>query len=310
MEELSLSSHKQARGIEQIGKAIAQMETATQTTSATSEQSAATAEELTAPSESLKEVVAIPMALVSQGEVLSETSRSSLVCPPVATDGRTGNSGSGPLPSTAIVAQGGTSVTRTSEFAPPPQGVDFARLISGIRAGDASVTEEFCQTLRPGLLWMVRRALGPQGADDIVCDVLRTATRSIQIGPMQDADSVLALVRAITRDQIRTSISSRLAPREYESEPHQANGNADRGPSLDDVVRTGESDALIQRELSRLPSRHREILVRFYLIGETAEEICRGMGLTLAEFRLTKGRAQAKFRQLVRQAAAGKEPTC
>jgi methyl-accepting chemotaxis protein/methyl-accepting chemotaxis protein-1 (serine sensor receptor) len=57
VDEIHLGSQEQARGIEQIGQAIARMEQATQTTAASAEQSAAAAGELTAQSETLQDLV-------------------------------------------------------------------------------------------------------------------------------------------------------------------------------------------------------------------------------------------------------------
>ncbi|HEX8984886.1 MAG TPA: methyl-accepting chemotaxis protein [Bryobacteraceae bacterium] len=57
VEEVNLGSREQARGIEQIGKAIAQMEQVTQTTAANAEQSAAAAEELNAQSAAMEQIV-------------------------------------------------------------------------------------------------------------------------------------------------------------------------------------------------------------------------------------------------------------
>jgi methyl-accepting chemotaxis protein/methyl-accepting chemotaxis protein-1 (serine sensor receptor) len=57
VDEVHLGSQEQARGLEQIGQAIARMEQATQTTAASAEQSAAAAGELTAQSETLQDLV-------------------------------------------------------------------------------------------------------------------------------------------------------------------------------------------------------------------------------------------------------------
>jgi methyl-accepting chemotaxis protein len=57
VDEVNLGSEEQARGIEQIGKAITQMEQVTQKTAANAEESASAAEELNAQSETLKEIV-------------------------------------------------------------------------------------------------------------------------------------------------------------------------------------------------------------------------------------------------------------
>jgi methyl-accepting chemotaxis protein/methyl-accepting chemotaxis protein-1 (serine sensor receptor) len=65
---VNLGSQEQARGIEQIGKAISQMEQVTQKTAANAEESASAAEELSAQSESLKDIVACLSAMVGGGE--------------------------------------------------------------------------------------------------------------------------------------------------------------------------------------------------------------------------------------------------
>jgi methyl-accepting chemotaxis protein/methyl-accepting chemotaxis protein-1 (serine sensor receptor) len=56
VDEVNVGSQEQARGLEQIGKAITQMEQSGQTTAATAEESAAAAEELTAQSATLTDI--------------------------------------------------------------------------------------------------------------------------------------------------------------------------------------------------------------------------------------------------------------
>ncbi|MBL8230757.1 MAG: MCP four helix bundle domain-containing protein [Bryobacterales bacterium] len=57
VDEVNLSSQEQARGIDQIGKAITQMEQVTQKTAASAEESASAAEQLNAQSETLRDIV-------------------------------------------------------------------------------------------------------------------------------------------------------------------------------------------------------------------------------------------------------------
>ncbi len=68
VDEVNLGSQEQARGIEQIGKAITQMEQVTQKTAASAEESASAAEELNAQSETLEEIVERLTAMVGGGE--------------------------------------------------------------------------------------------------------------------------------------------------------------------------------------------------------------------------------------------------
>jgi methyl-accepting chemotaxis protein len=67
VDEVSLGSQEQTHGIEQISKAILQMEQVTQTTAASAEEGASAAEELTAQSESLKDIVRQLTEMVGSG---------------------------------------------------------------------------------------------------------------------------------------------------------------------------------------------------------------------------------------------------
>ena len=69
VDEVNLGSQEQARGIEQIGRAVTQMEQVTQNTAANAEESASAAEELNAQSETLRDIVERLTAMV--GGVMS-----------------------------------------------------------------------------------------------------------------------------------------------------------------------------------------------------------------------------------------------
>jgi methyl-accepting chemotaxis protein/methyl-accepting chemotaxis protein-1 (serine sensor receptor) len=75
VDEVNVGSEEQSRGIEQIGKAVAQMEQITQTTAASAEESAAAAEELTAQSQGLKDVVGRLEAMVGSGDSKKSSNR-------------------------------------------------------------------------------------------------------------------------------------------------------------------------------------------------------------------------------------------
>ncbi len=68
VDEVNLGSQEQARGIEQISKAVAQMDQVTQTTAASAEESASASEELSAQAEALKGIVVGLQALVGRAD--------------------------------------------------------------------------------------------------------------------------------------------------------------------------------------------------------------------------------------------------
>ena len=66
VEGVNTGSQKQSRGIEQIGKAVSQLDRVTQSTAATAEESASAAEQLTAQSQAVKATVQVLTAMVSK----------------------------------------------------------------------------------------------------------------------------------------------------------------------------------------------------------------------------------------------------
>lgn len=64
-------------------------------------------------------------------------------------------------------------------------------------------------------------------------------------------------------------------------------------PEPESVIR--HKPVAVERALSALSERDREILVRVYLKEQTPEQICREMALSETQFRLLKSRARAKF---------------
>lgn len=75
VDEVNLGSQEQAQGIEQVSKAITQMEQVTQKTAASAEESASAAEELTAQSETLKDVVQMLSAMVGGSGIPAKAAR-------------------------------------------------------------------------------------------------------------------------------------------------------------------------------------------------------------------------------------------
>ena len=75
VDEVEASSKEQAQGIQQISKAVAQMDQVTQKTAANAEESAAASEELNAQSQALMAVVEQLQALVGGGSEHSARSR-------------------------------------------------------------------------------------------------------------------------------------------------------------------------------------------------------------------------------------------
>jgi methyl-accepting chemotaxis protein/methyl-accepting chemotaxis protein-1 (serine sensor receptor) len=75
VDEINLGSVEQSRGIDQINRAIIQMEQVTQSNAANAEESAAAAEELNAQAEAMKDVVESLQDMVNGGSAISHVAR-------------------------------------------------------------------------------------------------------------------------------------------------------------------------------------------------------------------------------------------
>jgi methyl-accepting chemotaxis protein len=74
VDEMSVGSQEQTRGIAEVAKALAQMQQVTQQTAANAEEGAAAAEELTAQSQSLKDVVGRLTTMVGSDSAADDSS--------------------------------------------------------------------------------------------------------------------------------------------------------------------------------------------------------------------------------------------
>jgi DNA-directed RNA polymerase specialized sigma24 family protein len=81
----------------------------------------------------------------------------------------------------------------------------------------------------------------------------------------------------------------------------------DRQPDPERRAMERQNVDLAMRVLTSLPWRDREVLMRFYLKEQSPRQICRDMGLTQTQFRLTKSRAKARFTELARARFALRE---
>jgi methyl-accepting chemotaxis protein/methyl-accepting chemotaxis protein-1 (serine sensor receptor) len=127
VDEVSLSSEEQSKGMEQIGKAIVQMEQVTQTTAANAEEGAAAAQQLNAQSETMKDVIMRLFAMINDGAAadIRTTPRMvrSMARPPAGAASRLAKAPSQPA-SSAVQRMRQPQPARESKMSVPDMG-DF-----------------------------------------------------------------------------------------------------------------------------------------------------------------------------------------
>ena len=177
----------------------------------------------------------------------------------------------------------------------------WARLVDCIRAGDPAGMEQLYAVFVKGVRFFLWRQLGPQDLDDKVHDVFLIITQSIQRGELRDPDRLMGYVRTVVRRQVAAHIDSAVHARRNQQSIDPAMTLSDHQPDPERRVIEQENQDVALRMLGGLPPRDREVLVRFYLQEQTAEEICRDLNLTETQFRLIKSRAKARYGELGRR---------
>ena len=179
-----------------------------------------------------------------------------------------------------------------------PREPSWSRLVDRIRAGDPAGMEQLYTVFVKGVRFFLWRQLGPQDLDDKVHDVFLIITQSIQRGELREPERLMGYVRTVVRRQVAAHIDSAVHARRNQQSIDPSMTLSDHRPDPERRVIEREGQDVALRMLNGLPKRDREVLVRFYLREQKAEEICRDLNLTETQFRLIKSRAKARYGEL------------
>ncbi len=182
-----------------------------------------------------------------------------------------------------------------------PQAPSWSGLVDRVRAGDPSGLEQLYAVFVKGVRFFLWRQFGPQDLDDKVHDVFLIITQSIQRGELREPERLMGYVRTVVRRQVAAHIDSAVAARRTQQSIDPAMTLSDHQPDPERRVLDKENQDVAMRMLGALPKRDREVLIRFYLQEQPAEEICRDLNLTHTQFRLIKSRAKARYGELGRR---------
>jgi len=146
-----------------------------------------------------------------------------------------------------------------------------AELAARIHNNDPSGREDLCAIFADGIRFLLSRELGPHDLNARVCAAIDAVVDGIRRSELPNPEDLLRFVRTVVRRHIAAHTVS--------------------------ACEDSESTATMSRVLGSVSSRDREILVRFYLRGQSAEQICAEMSVSDADVALTRSRARARFSQ-------------
>ena len=181
---------------------------------------------------------------------------------------------------------------------PQPQEPSWSGLVDRVRAGEPAAMEELYAIFAKGVRFFLWRQLGTQDLDDKVHDVFLIITQSIQRGELREPERLMGYVRTVVRRQVASHIESAVHVRRNQVPLEPMLSLSDHQPDPERQVIDRQNQDVAMRVLGGLSKRDREVLTRFYLQEQTAEEICRELNLTETQFRLIKSRAKARFGEL------------
>jgi len=182
----------------------------------------------------------------------------------------------------------------------------WVELVDRIRAGTTDGMEELYALFSRGIRFYLVRQLGPQDLEDKIHDTFVVVVQAIRRGELREPSRLMGFVRTIVRRQVAAHIDKLVQSRKEQTELDNSVRVTDPGTNPEESAIFTQRKALIQRVLSEIPSRDREILTRFYLEEQSQEQICTEMNLSDTQFRLLKSRAKARFGELGKKRLAHK----
>jgi RNA polymerase sigma-70 factor (ECF subfamily) len=177
----------------------------------------------------------------------------------------------------------------------------WAPIVEAIRNGDASAVEELYNVFAKGIRYLLWRQLGLQDLDDRVHDIFLMVVQSIQRGEVREPERLMGYVRTVVRRQTAGYIEGAMNSRRRQIGIEATAPLRDWAPNPEKRAIDEQNSEVAKRVLHSLPTRDREVLIRFYLDEQAPEQICADLGITETQFRLVKSRAKARYSELARR---------
>ncbi|HLY17423.1 MAG TPA: sigma-70 family RNA polymerase sigma factor [Bryobacteraceae bacterium] len=177
----------------------------------------------------------------------------------------------------------------------------WAQLVEKVRINNPDGMEQLYSVFSRGVRFYLCRQLGPQDLEDRLHDTFLVVAQAIQRGELREPERLMGYVRTIVRRQVAAQIEDNMMNRKHEYDLDWGLAVRDLGTSPEQDAIQHENQEIAQKVLKSIAPRDREILIRFYLLEQPAEQICGEMGLTDTQFRLLKSRAKSRFGLLGRR---------
>jgi hypothetical protein len=152
---------------------------------------------------------------------------------------------------------------------------DWTSLLQRLQLGGAEATQELDFLFGRGIRYFFRRRLQRNDVEREVCDTFSMVIQSIRRGEVRESHRLASHI--LTHARLRAVVSPTDSVSERSPKP---------------ISRTAEA---ARHLLASLTARDRDILERFYVKEQPAEQICADLHITYPELQLLKSNAKSKF---------------
>jgi RNA polymerase sigma factor (sigma-70 family) len=156
-------------------------------------------------------------------------------------------------------------------------------MVEQIAAGSEAAIAELYMSLRT-IRFFSERQIGRDRAEDAYHNLILDLVGAIKKGGLQRPEALPAYAMTIARRKLCVHIGEAVRERQDVA----ADSAVLTCPASEDpeqLALRSEREAIATRVLTALPARQRETLIRFYLDGESEEEIRKAMGMSPNQFR-------------------------
>lgn len=163
-------------------------------------------------------------------------------------------------------------------------------LVARIRLGQTDGLEELYHLFSRGIRLYLANQLGPDEVEGRVHDTLVAVVQAIRRDELKDPERLMGFVHAIVRRQAAAQGTTESV---VSSELRQENP--------EEAAAFHRKTELIDRVLAATSQRERDVLTRYYLQGQSQDQIRRELGLTETQFRLLMSSAKVQFGEMQRR---------
>jgi len=182
---------------------------------------------------------------------------------------------------------------------PRDEAAVAADIVRRIAEGDVTAEEELFERYRRGLLRLLRH-LGaqPDLAEDLLQHTLCTALKRLRGEGLAEPERLAGFLCHTARNLYFNDRRKTVRRQTWSDSGELAQAVAPSPSQLDSILRD-ELAAKVRRLIEELPiERDRQVLRRFYLLGEPKERICADLGLDSLDFNRVLSRARKRFKDL------------